>query len=540
MANAGSISTLERAALLRRMDSEQFDLAVIGGGITGAGLAFEAARRGLSVAVLEAHDFAAGTSSRSTKLIHGGLRYLAMGDVRLVRETARERKEIFRIAAHLAEPRWMVLPVRSRAALLKFRIAIASYEKLGGVAPRDRHRSWRASDLESEEPAIERARYPYACAYREYLTDDARLVLANLRGAAARGATVLNHSPVTALIEEGGRVAGVEAHCAFSGATVRVRSLSVVNAAGPWVESVCRFETTGAPDWLTLSQGIHVTLPAERLPLRNPIMLQTPDRRIVFAIPRKEITYLGTTDTLHRGGPRLWPEIRAEDVAYLLEPAARYFSVGPLGPTDVIGAWAGLRPLIAKPGKAPRDLSRKEEIRVGPKGLVSIAGGKLTGYRAMAHNVLERVADALGRALPEPEGDDRLPGGDFDGDLDRLSAELAASSGLAPECLRPIARRYGSEAEQVLRRGAEPLAPGAPLFCGEIDWAMREEGAATVEDVLYRRNRAAVFAPRSACALAEPVADRMAVALGWTTERRARELERIRRRLVADLGFRDR
>ncbi|HET6616132.1 MAG TPA: FAD-dependent oxidoreductase, partial [Dehalococcoidia bacterium] len=277
------------------MESQRFDVAIIGGGITGAGLARKAALSGLSVALVEAEDFASGTSSRSSKLIHGGLRYLAMGEVNLVRETALERKVIFRMAPHLAERRWMVLPVRSRASQLKFRAGITFYEKLGAVEQEDLHHSWSKRDLEQHEPALDRSEYPYACAYREYVTDDARLVIANLRAAAAHGAQLLNHAPATDIIVEGGRAVGVEATCGPGGRLFRIRAGCVVNAAGPWVDAVRRMDDAAAPTQLHLSKGVHVVLPASRVPLRNIVVMNARDRRSIFAIPQREVVYIGTT-----------------------------------------------------------------------------------------------------------------------------------------------------------------------------------------------------------------------------------------------------
>src|SRR5690606_6365007 len=253
---APAVTSADRAAALDALERERFDCVVIGGGITGAGIARAAARAGLAVALLEAADFAAGTSSRSSKLIHGGLRYLAMGDVALVRETALERKHVHRLAPHLAEPSWMLVPARSWAGLLKFRAGLGTYETLGAVAEADRHRNLNAEELARREPLLRRERTPWACVYREYLTDDARLVLANLRDAVRWGARVLNHAPVEAIVVEGGRAGGVEARCVESGRRVRVRAAVVVNAAGPWVEAVRRLEAPGAADLLHLSKGV--------------------------------------------------------------------------------------------------------------------------------------------------------------------------------------------------------------------------------------------------------------------------------------------
>jgi glycerol-3-phosphate dehydrogenase len=526
-----------RAARLDRLEAERFDLAVVGGGIGGAGLAREAARRGLRVALLEAEDFAAGTSSRSSKLIHGGLRYLALGDVALVRSTALERKAVHRIAPHLAEPRWMLVPARSRAGLLKFQVGLTTYEALGAVADADRHRTWTGEELAREEPSLDRERYPYACAYREYLTDDARLVLANLRSAAADGAVALSYAPVVGVLRENGRAAGVAARCALGGRELRVRARAVVNAAGPWVDELAALETPGRPARLHLSKGVHVCVPAERLPVNHLTVLAAEDRRSIFAIRRGGVVYLGTTDTSYAGSSRLWPEIGRGDVAYLLAPANRDFAVAPLAPCDVVAAWAGLRPLVAEPGKPAREMSRKDEVFVGPLGVVSLAGGKLTGYRPTARLTLERAAEAAGLALAEAGEEPPLAGGDFTGELDALAAALQREHAVDAACAARLVRLYGAEARDVAALGDAPLAPGAPVLAGEVEWAVTREGACRLEDVHYRRTRAALYDPAAREAALEPAAARLAALLGWSDAERAAELARTRARLASDLDF---
>lgn len=539
VSGASLISVTERGRAADALEAERFDLAIIGGGITGAGLAREAALRGLSVALFEAEDFASGTSSRSSKLIHGGLRYLALGDVGLVRESALERKVIHRLAPHLAERRWMVLPVRSRTALLKFRAAVTAYEKLGAVERDDVHQNWSADDLEREEPALDRSEWRFACAYREYLTDDARLVIANLRAAAGLGARLLNWAPVTDIQVENERASGVTARCRLTGREIRVRASCVVNAAGAWVEAVRRLEDPAAPSLLHLSKGVHIGIPATRLPVRHLLLLGTDDRRGIFALRRDEIVFVGTTDTTYKRGADLWPRVSRADVEYLLAPLAHYFSDGKLTPDDVRTAWAGLRPLVAEPGKPPTDISRRDEILEGRAGVVTIAGGKLTGYRPMALRTLQHVQRVLGRPLPEaPEGPP-LPGGDFAGDLHPLADGIAREHGVIPACALRLARLYGSEAGLVVKLGRESLAPGAPVIAGEVDWAVSHEAAATVEDVLYRRTRAALFESEARNLIAEPIAQRMAGLLGWSAEKAGAELASARSRLAADLDFAD-
>ena len=533
-----SLPTTARAETMDRLEREAFDLVVIGGGISGAGVAREAAQRGLRVALLESDDFAVGTSSRSSKLIHGGLRYLAMGDVALVRKTALERKEIFRLAPHLAVRRWMVVPTRSVAGMLKMRAAISLYEMLGNVEREDRHHNWKLADMAREEPLLDREVFKNAIAYREYLTDDAHLVLANLRAAAGFGAAVLNHAEVRQVVSDGGRAVGVEAVCRFTERRIRVRARCVVNAAGPWVEAIRRLEDVAAPPLLHLSKGVHIVVPATRLPIRNILFLETEDKRSIFVIRRGECVYIGTTDTTYDDGSDLWPPIDREDVEYLLRAPSRALDVDPLRPEDVIGAWAGLRPLIAQPGKAPGEISRRDEILVGPARVITLAGGKLTGFRLMAKEAVEKAAEVTGLELmPAPVEEAPLPGGDFDGSLERLEKGLVVDSGVSPVCAARLVRLYGTEAREVVRSGVEPLVPDAPVLAAEVAWAVQVEAAATVEDVVYRRLRTAFYTENTREASIVPVADAMAKLLGWTEERKRREVAGVRARLAEDLSF---
>jgi glycerol-3-phosphate dehydrogenase len=536
-----AIPTLARDAAIERLERESFDCVVIGGGITGAGIARSAGLRGLRVALLEAEDFSIGTSSRSSKLIHGGLRYLAMGDLRLVRSAALERKVVHRLAPHLAEPRWLIVPVRSRASLAKVRVGITTYEKLGAVERPDLHLNWSSSDLEEQEPLLDRERYPYACVYREYLTDDARLVLANLRAAVSTGAQPLNRARVDGVVVEDGRAAGVEVVCGVSGRRFRVRARSVINAAGPWVDSVRSLENTGAKPLLHISKGVHIVLRAERVPIRHMLLFGTEDRRSIFAVRRGAVTYVGTTDTTYAPGAEIWPGIELEDVEYLLAPLGRYLTTARLEPRDVVGAWAGLRPLIAEPGKPPTEISRRDEVLVGPERVITVAGGKLTGYRPMAHSALERAAEVCGLPLgPEPAEEPPLPGGDFDGDLEKLARDLVRDTGVGESCAARLVRLYGTEADDVLALGAEPLAPDAELRAGEVEWAVANEGAVSVEDVLFRRTRTTVYEPDERESVVEPTAQRMAKRLGWTSEQTADEVARVRARLAEELSFAER
>ena len=538
MDTSSAISTFEREQTLDALETSRFDCLVIGGGITGAGVAREAVRRGLSVALLEAVDFGGGTSGRSSKLIHGGLRYLAQGDIALVRETALERKHVHRLAPHLAAPAWMVIPVRSRASLLKFRTAVTAYEKLGAVASKDLHRVWNSAELEQHEPLINRDQYPRACVYREYVTDDARLVLANLRAAVSGGAVVASHARVDTVLQENGQASGVEGVCEISGRRFRVRGRCVVNAAGPWVEAVRKLEDPRATSVLHLSKGIHVVFPRDRLPVNHLVILSAPDGRSVFAVPRGSVVYVGTTDTTYGKTADLWPGIERKEVEYLLEPLSRYFSMDRLEARDCVAAWSGLRPLVAQDGLESSEISRKDEIWRGPTSVITIAGGKLTGYRKMAAGVLEHVGAVLGGSLAEPPTEeDPLPGGNFPGDLAAWAGELAHDFEIDERQAERLAGLYGSEAPELLRLDSRPIVGQAPVVAGEVEWAVRYEGAVTLEDVLYRRMRVAIYEPECCPLLVEPVARRLAALLSWDDARLQREIAEVNERLRRDLDF---
>jgi glycerol-3-phosphate dehydrogenase len=270
------------------------------------------------------------------------------------------------------------------------------------------------------------------------------------------------------------------------------------------------------------------------------LVFNAADGRSIFAIRRGEVVYVGTTDTSYAGGPDLWPAIDLSDVEYLLEPLPRYLAIEPVKAEECLSAWAGLRPLVAQPGKPPTEISRRDEVLVGPAGVIAIAGGKLTGYRPVARRVVEQVAELLGRPLARVAPEDQeppLPGGDFDGELAPLAASLVRSSGVSDATAQRLAQLYGAEATRVVALGSQPLAPGAPVLRGEVDWAVGEEAAATVEDVLYRRMRVALYEPAASDAIVGPIARRAAELLGWDAQRAAEEERQTRARLAADRSF---
>ena len=531
------IVAAQRSQRLRAAADTEFDLLIVGGGITGAGVALEASRRGLRVLLLEGEDYAAGTSSRSSKLIHGGLRYLAKGDVELVRKTARERKAVHRIAPHLAASRRMVLPAQSRGRWLTLRAAVSAYERLGQVERRDKHENWRTRDLARVEPLFNTERFPFAIAYREYLTDDARLVVANVRAAAGHGAVILNRTRVTGLVRSSGSpsapIIGAQVTDTLTGERFVARAKLVVNAAGPWVEDLLKMEAPQKPSMLTLTKGVHVVLPRERLPVHYMWVVSAPDNRPIFIVPRGEVVYVGTTDTEHHDNACVWPGITRNEVEYLLAAIPGQFKVDPLTPADAVSAWAGLRALVAQPGKRPSEISRSEEIVTGPGGLITVAGGKLTGYRAVAKSVVDLCGKrvAVNKAAKEEAP---LPGGDFGGSATELGKALAARRALDSQQADRLAHLYGSEADQVLALGEQRLHPASPLLDGEVRWALASEDAQGLEDLIYRRSRVALYTVNGLLAL-DGAAKLMAEALGWDEARVAAECVKVRARFAEDL-----
>src|SRR5437867_8518775 len=361
---ASPFSPETREATLAALPRADLDLLVVGGGITGAGVARDAALRGLRVALVERNDWAAGTSSRSSKLIHGGIRYLEQGDVGLVREAANERFVLRRIAPHLTLPLRIVMPTYRRTAHAKLGLGLWTFERLAPVPADEKHEMWDRDASLRAEPLLDGTRLHGAAVFTEYLTDDARLVLDTVKGAHEAGALCVNH--LEAAVFVGGEVSLRDT---LGGRMIGVAPRVVVNAAGPWVDEVRRRAGALTSTRLHLTKGIHLVVPHERLPVRHIVVMQARDRRSAFAVPRGRVTYLGTTDT-DFGAPVDNPEVTADDAEYLLDAARRTFTGPPLQADDVVASWAGLRPLLHEEGKRPSEISRKDEILSGG-GLVS-------------------------------------------------------------------------------------------------------------------------------------------------------------------------
>lgn len=389
-------SNLDRKEIVQELSKTTFDLVVIGGGITGGGIALDAASRGLKVALVEKGDFASGTSSKSTKLIHGGLRYLKQFDFWLVKEVGSERAIVHKLAPHLVLPEKMLLPLIDGGSYGKWltSIGLKVYDILAQVEGEDQRQMLGKKEALKLEPLLPKKILNGAGYYAEYRTDDARLTTENIKTSLQYGAKALNYAEVTDFIYEDEKVAGVKVKDNISSEVFDIKSNYVISAAGPWVDELRSTNNSKKGKRLHLTKGVHLVFPYEKLPVKQSVYFDIPDGRMMFAIPRGKITYVGTTDT-NFNLDKDKVETDLADAIYLISAVNNMFPNINLEMEDIISSWAGLRPLIHEEGKSASELSRKDEIFTSDTGLISIAGGKLTGYRKMAERVVNRIAKQL-------------------------------------------------------------------------------------------------------------------------------------------------
>ena len=532
-----SFSHRGRAAALATMAAAPLDLLVLGGGITGAAVARDAALRGLSVGLVSKGDFAGGTSSHSSRLIHGGLRYLEHGDLRLVFEASRERRVLLDTAPHLVHPLAFLFPAYRGARVAPWKIfaALWLYDVLAAFRNVHPHRWLSRRATRREEPGLREKGLAGAGRYWDAQTDDARLTLANLRAAAQAGALAANYVEATGLSKPDGQVAGATIRDQLTGETWTVRARTVVNATGPWVDSLRRLDDPAAPPLLRPTKGVHVVVPRARIGHTNAITLLSPvDGRVMFILPWGEVSYIGTTDTDDSGSP---DEVRAtgEDVIYLLRSANAVFPQARLAPKDVISTWAGLRPLLAPERTlSTAQVSREHRVVESQSGLITIAGGKLTTHRVMGRDVADRVAarlhEADGRPLAPRPPTDRLvlPGGDI-ADLEVL-VESARGRDIPEPVARHLVRAYGSESAALVnlierdRALGRPIIEGHPETWAEVVHGVEREMAMRLTDVLIRRTHLFYEDPGHGSSAAPPVARKMAELLDWDQGRETEEI----------------
>jgi len=521
----------ERLARLRR---EQFDVLVVGGGITGAGIARDAAMRGLTTALVERDDFASGTSSRSSRLVHGGVRYLEHGHLHLVFESSRERRTLLRIAPHLVRPLRFTWPVYrdARVPLWKLGLGLFMYDALAIFRNVHGHRLLTPKEVSGEEPALSRANLVGGASYYDASTDDTRLTLANVIVAEESGAVAVNHAPVVGMIREGERIVGAVVREDADDTEVSVRARVVVNATGPWTDAVRAMDGDARTHAVRATKGVHIAVPRERLATNAAVTLLSPiDGRVMFALPSTATTIVGTTDTPTDERPE---HVRAsrQDIDYLLAAANVFFPAARLTPADVVAAWAGIRPLVASGFTgSPASASREHRIDRSASGMISVSGGKLTTYRSMAAEVVDVVEQSLGRRRRRSKTNVvPLPGGDirsFDETLRAAELEVGDSA-----VARRLVEAHGSRWREVAAlTTAEPalarrIARDLPYLLAEVVYAVEREMAMTLADVLVRRLHLAFEVAdhgRSAARVATAV---LAGRLGWDNARARSEIAR--------------
>ena len=524
---------MNRQQLLERAANETFDLLVIGGGITGAGIAREAALAGLRVALIERADFASGTSSRSTKLIHGGLRYLRNYEFRLVHEAVVERQRMLRMAPHLVHPLRFVFPVYrgDPDPLWKLKLGLMVYDGFAGPSNKIRHKMYNARRLLELEPLLHPDGLVGGGVYTDSATDDARLVIEVVQSGVEHGVAAANYVEVDSLREDArGQVAGARVRDRVGGGQFEIRAQRVLSAAGPWADHVRRLEDPAAPPLLRLTKGVHISVARSRLPISHAVTIRGEDGRIMFAIPSYAYTYVGTTDTDYTGDPAAVGADWA-DVGYILRAARQNFPAASIGPDEVVGVWAGLRPLIASDASDPSATSRDYKLYPGPKGMISVAGGKLTAFRAMAAHIVDEVFPATRGMRRRARSMAPLPGAPQQPPSRELVDHLARETNEPPEEVERVVNRYGRAFGGVLRdydaRVAE-VGPARAWRLAQVRRAVDAEMAIHLEDVLWRRTNLLLFSPDNGLTHLAEMAEEMGRLRGWSSSEIADETTNAR------------
>ncbi|MFS8102378.1 glycerol-3-phosphate dehydrogenase [Lentzea alba] len=514
------LDPVRRADSVRSLGSTEFDVLVVGGGVVGAGAALDAASRGLSVALVEAHDWAAGTSSRSSKLVHGGLRYLEQLEFKLVREALKERGLLLRrLAPHLVRPVPFLFPLEKQWERAYVGAGVLLYDTMGGAGAVPMHRHLSRGRMAQVGPSLDVSKFAGAIRYYDAQMDDARLVLTLVRTAAQHGATVLSRARVSSLTRSGGRVSGAVVE--VDGQSVEVRARRVISATGVWTDSLNSMSPGKPPFHVRMSKGVHILVDRSKISLDGGLITRT-EKSVLFVIPWGPYWIVGTTDTPYDGDPAA-VSATSEDVSYILDHVNAVLRT-PLSVDDVVGTYAGLRPLLDGASGDTAKLSREHAVAQPEPGFFVIAGGKYTTYRVMAADVVNSAVAGLGRAVA-PSLTARLPlcGAVGYQELWADRARVAAESGLPTSTVERLLQRYGSAVSDVLALVAQDpslASDVAGYLAAEIVYAVTHEGALDLEDVLARRTRIAMEHLDFGASVASRVADLIADPLGWTdTER---------------------
>lgn len=531
-------SAKERNKVIEHLATQMFDVLIIGGGITGAGIALDAASRGLSVALVEMQDFAAGTSSRSTKLIHGGLRYLKQLEFKLVAEVGKEREIVHRNAPHLTKPAPMLLPIVDGGSFNRVtaQLGMFIYEWLAGVKKAERHKVLSVGDLRQIIPELQPKGLKSAILFYEYRTDDARLTIEVLKEAVAQGTWALNYAKVVALNYEQGKICGAKIKDEKENVEFFIKAKYVVNAGGPWVDGIDDMDNGSNRHKLHLTKGVHLVVDGKKLPIQQAVYFDTYDKRMLFAIPRQGKVYMGTTDTFYEED-LLYPQINQQECAYILRCVNEYFPDAKLQQSDVISGWAGLRPLVHNANKKPSEISRKDELFESSSGLITIAGGKLTGYRKMAQRVLDLIAQKMEKkqqkhipfckteAIKIAGG--RLPEGIEFKDFVNQKIKVGLELGLKETQIKNMIYRFGNQIDEIynlmlLYNQKQAILP--VWLKAECAYCIQNEMCTSLSDFLIRRTGMVYFDLENAILHKENLNYFMAEELGWKEEVRNQSL----------------
>lgn len=517
---------------------DKFDLLIIGGGVTGAGILLDAQTRGLKAALIEMQDFAQGTSSRSTKLIHGGLRYLKQFEFALVAEVGKERAIVHKNAPHLTVAEKMLLPLTEKGSIGKLgaRFGLWLYDFLAGVKKGERRIMLSADAVLEREPLLDKTKTIGGALYYEYRTDDARLTFEIIKEAVLREGLALNYLKAEEMLFNGeGKIIGVKAKDLITGDIFSINADYVINATGPWVDETDALDQSSKKSKIIHTKGVHIVIDHKKLPIGQSVYFDVPDGRMVFAIPREGKTYIGTTDTFYTGD-MINPEISLDDRQYLINATNQIFPNSNLKLSDIESGWAGLRPLVREEGKSPSAISRKDEVFEYASGLITIAGGKLTGYRKMA----EKVIEIIRKRIKANKGKDighcqtaviRLAGGKFSGSLEKILNRYIKEGervGLSSKETEKIFYRFGSNTESVLKYAQGEILSGLSLYWSiQLQYCLEEEMIAGAEDFFVRRTGAFYFDIDEVRKYKEAVVNHMSNYFQWSENKKISDLKSI-------------
>lgn len=543
-----NFSNLYRTEFINRLGSQTFDLLVIGGGITGCGIALDAALRGMKVALVEKDDFASGTSSRSTKLIHGGLRYLKQLEFKLVYDVGREREIVHRNARHLVIPEKMLLPITEDGSLGKYSasLGLKLYDFLAGVRKEEQRKMFDKHETLRMEPLLNNKKLIGSGLYVEYRTDDARLVIELAKSAFQHGALLLNYAECQHLTyDDVGKITGARILDKINGKELIVDAMTVVNACGPWVDLLRKEDNSLKGKRLLLTKGVHLVFPHGKLPVQHSLYFDAGDGRMIFAIPRGEITYAGTTDTVYNGDID-HPACNKEDAEYILNAVNRMFPSAALKMEDIESSWAGLRPLIFEDGKSASEVSRKDELIISDSGLISIAGGKLTGYRLMAKKAVDEVAKKSGKKFAACKTHDfHLTGSDFKGQ-DELATyiketEFREADNIPVSKIREWTGRYGTNTDKVLENVArlegEKISRDELYNLAELLYCLEYEMVYSPSDFFIRRTGKLFFERPNTMGHIRPAVRFISEQFNWDEAREMQMLQAIEGEFSSAVSF---